>query len=87
MARQKVCNLNIDYPIKIKMIFCHGDERKRDSDNACSSILDLLKDCRLIVDDNWKIVQKIEIENIFEKNNPFCKLTIDKIKTQGIIKL
>lgn len=61
------------------MEFTHGDLRRRDSDNGCSSILDLLVDNGILQDDNWQIVQEITITNKYEKNNPFVKITIDKV--------
>lgn len=49
----------IDKPVKISFVFYHKDERTRDTDNQISSILDLLKDSKVIKDDNWKIVRAI----------------------------
>lgn len=69
----------IDYPVLIKLVFTHGDFIRRDSDNGVSSILDLLVDCGVLVDDNWKIVQRLEVENSYEKNNANCKITISKL--------
>lgn len=67
----------IDKPCRIKMIFTHGDLRRRDSDNGSSSILDLLTDCGVLADDNWQIVQSLQIENDYKKNEPSCKVEID----------
>lgn len=66
----------IDTPICIKMVFCHGDRTRRDSDNEATSILDLLQDGLIIADDNWQIVRKICIINRYEKNNPHCEITL-----------
>lgn len=60
----------------IKFIFIHGNLQKRDSDNQITSILDLLKDAKIIEDDNWVIVRKIEVSNYFEKNNAHCIIDI-----------
>ena len=70
----------IEREIKIKMIFYHGDNRRRDSDNGASSILDLLTDCKVIKDDKWQIVPFLEIRNFYEKNNPRCHIEIDGIE-------
>ena len=67
----------IEREIRIKMTFYHGDNRRRDSDNGASSILDLLTDCKVIKDDKWQIVRLVEIRNFYEKSNPRCLVEID----------
>jgi Holliday junction resolvase RusA-like endonuclease len=52
----------IDKPLKIDFFFYHADNRTHDTDNQISSILDLLKDAKVIKDDNWKIVKRISAE-------------------------
>ena len=69
----------IDYPVLIHLAFTHGDLRRRDSDNGCSSILDLLQDSTILSDDNWQIVRDIAICNTYEKGNPKCIITIQSI--------
>lgn len=59
--------------------FYHGDLIRRDSDNGATSILDLLKDFKIIQDDNWKIVKRIVIDNLYEKGNARVEITIDNI--------
>lgn len=66
--------------IKICMTFTHGDLRRRDSDNGCSSVLDLLTDAGIIQDDNWQIVQEIAIFNRFEKNFPKVEIEIVELQ-------
>lgn len=71
-----------DAPIKhchISLTFIHGDLRRRDSDNGCSSIMDLLVDERIIEDDNWKVVEKINIENGYCKGKPKCLIFIEEL--------
>ncbi len=60
----------------IKFTFIHETLQKRDSDNQITSILDLLKDVKIIEDDNWTIVRKIEVNNYYEKNNAHCIVEI-----------
>lgn len=60
----------------IKMVFYHGDKRRRDSDNGASSILDLLCDSRILSDDKWEIVRKLQIENEYDKNMARCIIEI-----------
>lgn len=69
----------IDYPVLIHLKFTHGDLRRRDSDNGCSSILDLLTDAKVLQDDNWQIVRDLAICNDYEKGHPQCSITIQEI--------
>lgn len=69
----------VNIPSKVSITFVHGDLVKRDSDNATSSVLDLLKDCKVIADDNWKIVRELHIRNGFVKGKSRCKVEIDKL--------
>lgn len=68
----------IESETRIRMTFYHGDNRRRDSDNGASSILDLLTDCGIIRDDKWQIVRLLEIRNFYEKGNPHCTVEIDE---------
>lgn len=54
-----------DKPLKIEFFFYHTDYRTRDTDNQVSSILDLLKDAKVIKDDNWQIVKRISAEALY----------------------
>ena len=69
--------LPINQEVKISMTFVHGDLRRRDSDNGTSSILDLLTDCGVLADDNWKIVRELNVKNDYEKGRPCCKVEIE----------
>ena len=60
----------------ISLIFCHGDKRRRDSDNGVSSVFDTLVDAGVIPDDNWNVIIRHEVSNIYEKNNAKCIITI-----------
>ncbi len=77
--KRKYEHLPIDTDCCITLIFIHGDYTRRDSDNQASSILDLLKDCGIIHDDNWQIVRKIIIKNGYLKNEPQCSIIIDNV--------
>lgn len=52
----------LEKPLTIEFFFYHTDNRTRDTDNQISSILDLLKDAKVIKDDNWQIVRRISAE-------------------------
>lgn len=51
--------------LTIEFFFHHSDNRTRDTDNQISSILDLLKDAKVIKDDNWQIVKRISAEALY----------------------
>lgn len=55
----------LDKPLTIEFVFHHSDNRTRDTDNQISSILDLLKDAKVIKDDNWQIVKRISAEALY----------------------
>lgn len=67
------------FGLVLSIRFVHGDLRRRDSDNMVSSILDLLVDSNVLLDDNWQIVNRIEVDNSYEKGNPHCLITLKSI--------
>lgn len=69
----------IDTEIEISMSFYHSDNRRRDSDNGASSVLDLLQDCGIIADDKWQIVRDLHIHNYYDKNAR-CEISIYQYK-------
>lgn len=70
----------IDFPIKISLGFYAPNKRKYDLDNRASTILDLLVDGQIIVDDTWNIVQYIEIKHLgIDTKKARCIVTIDKL--------
>lgn len=75
---QNIFNLKepINRPVRVDLIFTHGDKRRRDSDNGCSSILDTLVDAGVLLDDCYTIVEEINIKNLYEKNNASCIIKI-----------
>lgn len=73
----------LDGILDIKFTFIHGTLQRRDSDNQITSILDLLKDVKIIEDDNWIIVRKIEVNNYFEKGNSKSIIEISDITAEA----
>ena len=71
-ARQEAINT----PVTLSITFYHGDLVRRDSDNQASSILDLLQDAKVLADDRWQIVRKIQIVNLYEKKQARCLIEI-----------
>lgn len=69
----------IETPVRISLKFTHGDLRRRDSDNGCSSIMDLLVDAGILKDDCWQIVKDISISNSYDKNNARCDILLHSL--------
>lgn len=61
---------------RLEARFVHGDLRRRDADNALSSILDLLVDCGIIADDSWRMFGDIHVLNSYEKGKAECVVSI-----------
>lgn len=70
----------IDTPVKITLTFAHKDKKQRDSDNQATSILDFLKDIKIIKDDNWQIVREIHIKNIYDKSHAYVVIETEKLE-------
>ena len=68
-----------DKRVKISVIFYHGDLRSRDADNQLSSILDMLKDAKVIKDDTWKIIKRGSFDNEYDKGNARCVVSLEVI--------
>lgn len=51
----------------------------RDSDNGLSSILDMLKDCGVLLDDRWEYVPHKEVWDVYDKGNARCVVSIEGI--------
>ena len=52
--------LNIDYPVNLKVTFIVNDRRKRDLCNLLESIQDVLVKYNVIADDNYQIVASVD---------------------------
>jgi Holliday junction resolvase RusA-like endonuclease len=72
---QKIAK-SLNCPLRIEITLTHGDLRRRDGDNGESSILDILKDAKIIEDDCWQICRKVSVENLFEKGKPSATIRI-----------
>jgi len=75
MLRRKITEC-INNKCYIILIFQHGDNRRKDSDNAVNSIFDMLVDFKALNDDCWQIVRHHHVFNTYEKGNPWCKIRI-----------
>ena len=70
----------------IILVFCHDSMRRKDSDNAVSSIFDALVDFGALEDDCWQILKSHCVFNTYEKGNPWCKIVIFKPNERELYK-
>lgn len=75
----KIAPLSEDKRISITFTFFHGDLKRRDSDNQCSSVLDTLIDAGIIPDDSWKVIPRKIIIDEYDKGNPHCIIEIQEL--------
>ena len=68
----------ISHPVKVSVTFYHGDLRRKDGDNGLSAVMDLLVDAKVLSDDKWIIVRKLEVENVLDRKNPHTDITIEE---------
>jgi len=61
----------------IAIAFFAPDKRKTDLTNKAESIMDLLVDNKIIEDDNWYVIPKLELSfGGVDKENPRAEITI-----------
>lgn len=65
----------------VKMTFWSGDLRAGDLDNRATSILDLLVKGKIIADDAWSVVKKLELEYAgLDRENPRAEVSISYVQ-------
>ena len=65
--------------VAVSMTFWHGDMRRRDSDNQCSSVMDLLVDAGVLPDDSWAVVPEKHIYDRHEAGKARVEIEIWEI--------
>ncbi|WP_158222045.1 RusA family crossover junction endodeoxyribonuclease [Fibrobacter intestinalis] len=63
-------------PVSVIVGISFGDKRKRDLDNALTSVMDLLKDSGLIADDDWRRVCRV-VSEVLDIREHYAIVTID----------
>lgn len=63
-------------PVSVIVGISFGDKRKRDLDNALTSVMDLLKDSGLIADDDWIRVCRV-VSEVLDIREHYAIVTID----------
>lgn len=67
------------YPVAVTMVFYFKGKHRKDLDNACSSVLDVLKTAGIIVDDDWTHVCPITIDcGGIDKAEPRVEIYLDE---------
>ena len=61
----------------VTLVFFMPDNRKTDLTNKAESVMDLLVDTRIIIDDCWQIVNSLSLVAAgIDKTNPRCEVLI-----------
>lgn len=67
------------YPLQIEMVFYWEDRRRRDLDNACSSVLDILRKAEIIAEDDYLHVDPLILKfGGIDKTSPRVEIKIDE---------
>src|SRR5688572_10466477 len=66
-----------NYPATVNLSFYVKDNRSRDLDNMCSSVMDVLQEAKIIANDDWQRCNPItlRVEGI-DKDNPRVEISI-----------
>lgn len=62
-------------PVSVSLGISFGDRRRRDLDNALTSVMDLIKDSGLIIDDDWVHVTRESCE-VLDTREHYAIVTI-----------
>ena len=65
-----------NYPMSITLSFFQPDNRSRDIDNQCSSVMDMLQKAEIITNDDWQHVNRIVLMGELDKANPRVEIDI-----------
>jgi Holliday junction resolvase RusA-like endonuclease len=67
-----------DYPIDVNVLVYYGTKHRHDLDNALGSIMDVLVDAQVIVDDDVEHISQITIQHGgLDKENPRAEIYLD----------
>ena len=71
----------IDYPINLKCVYYRKTKRRVDLTNLLAATCDILTDCGVIADDNYKIVRSHDGSRVdFDKDNPRVEIEIEEVQ-------
>lgn len=67
----------IDYPINLKCVYYRQTKHRVDLTNLLAATCDILTDCGVIADDNYKVVRSHDGSRVlFDKDNPRVEIEI-----------
>ena len=71
---------DIDYPINLKCVYYRKTKHRVDLTNLLAATCDILTDCGVIADDNYKIVRSHDGSRIdFDRDNPRVEIEIMEV--------
>lgn len=66
-------------PLELRLRIYLADRRRRDLDNALSSVLDLLVDAGALKDDSWAVVPRMQVEACLVSEEPSAVVELAEI--------
>ena len=70
----------IDYPINLKCVYYRKTKHRVDLTNLLAATCDILTDCGVIADDNYKIVRSHDGSRVdFDRDNPRVEIEISSV--------
>lgn len=70
----------IDYPINLKCVYYRKTKHRVDLTNLLAATCDILTDCGVIADDNYKIIRSHDGSRIdFDRDNPRVEIEIMEV--------
>ena len=74
---------NINYPINLKCVYYRKTKHRVDLTNLLAATCDILTDCGVIADDNYKIVVSHDGSRVlFDKEKPRVEIEIERIEEE-----
>lgn len=70
----------IEYPVNLSCVFYMGTRRKCDMTNLLQSVQDILVKAKVIADDNYTIVARLNDCRVdYDKSDPRCEITLTEL--------
>lgn len=76
LLEQRVTNIAIEQAEVIWLAFIFPDRRRRDLTNAAESVMDLLVDHKILIDDCWTVTGEVHLIPHYEKGVAGCDIRI-----------
>jgi Holliday junction resolvase RusA-like endonuclease len=70
----------IDYAVNVKCVYYMPTRRRTDLTNLMEATHDILVDCGILKDDDYKVIESVDGSRVYyDRNNPRTEITIEKI--------